>query len=264
MFTIDVEWFKVWKRSRYPIFDPELGVFVSFYSPHFFRSGDRPEDDGYSCALVFGIFEPAAQDVINQGITTTTITELKDVSFMGKYKPDYAAAFNKGYNVILLSVLPLMKVNASQLIKYIESLQNDYLNTSSKKSYNDRSPHFMINPTLDKSHTLLISDLCKKVPSLNVRPFFFKDHGNNLDELLSIATPLLTAGKVWVCTHPNDPEKLRNMDAGMLEVLSGYPSTQSTSMTWALCQALIQLQLEGIFDKEQPAVYKEFKGVKLF
>jgi len=261
MFTIDTDWFKVWPKSRYPILAPELCAFVSWYSPHFFKSSERPEDDGYSCALVWGIFEPAEQDVENR---KAPVKSLKETSFMSPYTQSYSTAFSRGYNIILLSVLPLMKIDASQLIKYIESLQNDYLNTCARKTYADRSPKFMIMPALEGPPSLILQEAENKVKSMNLRPFFFKNHGNNLDELLTLSTSTLSEGRVWICSHPTDKTELRNLDKGMLEVLSGYPSTQSTAMTWALCQAILQLKLEGIFDKEESKNYKGLQGVKLF
>ena len=216
MLTIDRDWFKIWTKSNYPSPESEFGIITSVYSPHFLSEGDRAEDDGYSCALTFGIF-------LNQ---------------------------RNEYNMILFSVFPLRRLDSHELIIHVNNLCNDYLNNSSLNTYKDRSPAIVIIPHKGEEFNTLLDEVSKKNPEILIRRFLFDDYGKTVEGMLTNVIPVIKSGKIWVCAKPNEIDELRNMDEGFLEIISGYPSIQSQSMVWALCQAVLEAKRYGLFERD--------------
>jgi hypothetical protein len=251
MITIDRDWFKVWTKPFYPVPDSEFGIVTSIYSPHFLSESERPEDDDYSTALTFAVFDSSVQDV--HKAPTNVIPKkvpLGETYFGGPVSSDAAKSLESKKHLMLFSVFPLQRIDSHTLITHITNLCNDYLNNSLLKTYEDRSPNCIIIPCIENENNLVVDDISRKSPEMLIIRFFFKDKGRTLEGMFTQALSIIKSGRVWVCAQPDDKTLLRNMDEGFLEVISGYPSSQSQAMVWALVQAILYLKSYNVFSNE--------------
>jgi hypothetical protein len=218
---IDRDWFRIWKKKTYPIPIKEFGIVLSVYSPYLVESSDREKNGPYSSAVTFGVFK------------------LGEVN-----------------NLIFFSMFPRKMLNPSQLITHTSNLCINYLNNSESKSYEGRSPDFLILPSDFETRNYIYTEIQNQSKGVPIRRFYYNDFGKTLDDMVVRIIPLLVKGRVWVCCKPDNINKsiktieLRNVDENFLNILSSYPVLESMSTVWCLAQTMLFLESYGLFRNE--------------
>jgi len=233
MNDINRDWFKIWEKNRYPEVIPKIGTILSLYSPYFLDEDDEVNGP-YTAGVTLGVFKHRNQ---KKNKFNRLISEGNELN-----------------NLILLSVFPRVRLDANEVVVHAKNLCIDYLNNDYEKTYEGSSPDVMIVPSCKGIRSGIFSEIQYK-NDVDMRFFYHADHGKTLENLLKRALPRIIQGKIWVVAKPDSrTQELRNMDEKFLDILSSYPSMESRGMVWALVQAIVYLDRNGIFEEESEQV----------
>lgn len=222
---IDRDSFNVWKEAYYPKTKRGVSVVTSMYSPYFLDDSEADNNGEWTSAVTLGLF-------VNNNPKK-------------KKCPTYGKVC-----AILFSLFPAQILSPNRVVAHAKNLCFNYLNNSDIRTNEGWQPDLFIVPGEEGISSNLVAEIKAKNGDVPVKRFMYREHGKSLDNLLKRAMMKISERRIFVASHPANKGELRNMDEGFIHQITSYPILESRATMWALCQAIVYLESNGMFDPE--------------
>lgn len=222
---IDRDSFNVWKESYYPKTKRGVSVITSMYSPYFLDDSEADNNGEWTSAVTLGLF-------VNNSV------KKKKCSTFGKVC------------AILFSLFPAQILSPNKVVSHAKNLGFNYLNNSDIRTNDGWQPDLFLVPGEEDSKNNLIAEIKARNGDVPVKRFLYKEYGNSLDNIVKRAMMKISEKRIFVASHPANKGWLRNMDEGFIHQITSYPILESRATMWALCQAIVYMEANGMFESE--------------
>jgi hypothetical protein len=226
---IDRDSFNVWKESYYPKTKRGVSVVTSMYSPYLLDDSEAESNGEWTAAVTLGLF-------VNN-------SPKKKCPTFGKVC------------AILFSLFPAQILSPNKVVAHAKNLGFNYLNNSDIRTNDGWQPDMFLVPGEEGQNNNLIAEIKAKNGDVPVKRFLYKDYGKTLDNIVKRAMMKISEKRIFVAAHPTNKGELRNMDEGFIHQVTSYPILESRATMWALCQAIVYMESNSMFETENNVLH---------